>query len=164
MNAYRIIGLVGLVILFIIFLLGSILYSTPYPLVGFFILILVGELLTRTLFRKEKQLIKKRKTEEIPGWNIYMKLMLFILIAYPLLSIPRYLAGTPLKTLSAGYVALIAGFGTLGVLGRIVIRNKPEYMFTFPLHDTAFMLTFALVILACIGAFALTFAILMMIS
>ncbi len=130
---------------------------------------LVGGLLTRTLFRKERQLAKKRKAEEISAWKfskkIYTKLMLFILIVYPLLSIPRYLAGTPLKTLSAGYVALIAAFGTFGVLTGVGIRRgyiKPEHMFTFPLHDATFMLTFALVTIASIGAFALTFAFLTM--
>lgn len=154
---YRIIGLVGVTVLFIIFLFGSILYRTPYPLIWFSVLAIVGWLVVKMLFRKEKQLIKKRKEAEISAWNIYVKMLLLLLIAYPFFSIPRYLAGTPLETLLAGYIGFIASFGTLGVLGKVLGLYKPEYMVTFPVRDTSFMLKFIFVVLVSIGVFFLVF-------
>jgi VIT1/CCC1 family predicted Fe2+/Mn2+ transporter len=129
-------------------------------MVWFFILVLVGELLSRTLFRKEKQLRKKRKTEEIfetdddVQWNMYIYFVLFILIGYPLLSIPRYFAGTPLKALLAGYALLIIVFGIFGVLIRIYIGNKKPKL--------GFTLKTALILLAIIGAGILSYAFSMM--
>jgi MFS family permease len=164
MSGYQIIGLVCLIFLFIIFLFSSIHYGTPYPLVCFFILMIVGGLLARTLFRKErKHLKKKKKTEEIPGWNLFKKtsiyIMLIVIIGIPLLSIPSYLAGT--LTLNykylAAYVAFIATFGVFGVLSAIVIRKKPEYMFSFPINDITFLLTLILVTLASLGTFVLLY-------
>jgi len=160
MKVYRTIGLIGVAFLFIIFLLGSIHYRTPYPLIWFFILAIAGWLIMKTLFRKEKQLIREKKEDKILAWNIYVKLLLFLLVAYPFFSIPRYLAGTPLKTLFAGYIAFIAWFGTLGILGKILGLFKPEYMVKFPTHDLIFILKFILSILVSIGAFFLVFTVL----
>ncbi|MFQ5621590.1 MAG: hypothetical protein ACE5FT_07180 [Candidatus Nanoarchaeia archaeon] len=116
----------------------------------------------KTLFRKERQLIKEEKEEEISAWNIFLKLMLFLLVAYPLFSIPRYLAGTPLETLFAGYIAFIACFGTMWILGKVLGLYKPEYMVTFPVHDTIFILKFILLILVSIGVAFLVFTALRM--
>jgi len=164
MNVYRAIGLVCLIILFTIFLLGSILYGTPYPIVWFFVLVPVGYLVTRIMFRKELRLIKKGKKEEISTWNnfknMYIKLMLFILIGYPLLAVPRYLAGTPLKTLSVGFIAFFAAYVTYGVLITIFIQRgyiKLEHMFTFPAHDLTFILVVVFVILASLGVLAMIY-------
>jgi hypothetical protein len=161
MNANRIVGVVCLAILFMFSLYGSILYGSPYPLVGFFVLLLVGVLLTRTLFRKERQLYKKGKTEEMPQWNMYLKLMLFILVGYPLLLVPRYLTGTPLtdtllKRSLAAYAALVVTFGAYGILLRIFFLNKGQRV-----RWTA---TLILIILASLGACALTLLALKMIG
>jgi len=161
MNAYRIIGLGVVAALLIIFLLSSILYRTLYPLIWFFILVIVGWLVAKTLFRKEKQLITKKKEEEISARNVFLKLLLFLLIAYPFLSIPRYLAGTPVKTLLAGYIGFIAGFGTMWILGKVLGLYKPEYRFTFPVHNRIFILKVVFLTLASIGAWFLLFAVVM---
>ena len=151
MNAYRIVGLVSFIVLLIFSLYGSILYGSPYPLVSFLFLTLVGVLLARILFKKEKQPRKKRKTEEKFEWNMYMNLMLIILVLYPLLSIPRYSAGTPIKALLAGYAILIMAEGIFGILVRIYIWNKmPNLRFT-PISE--------LVPFVIIGAGILVFAI-----
>jgi len=152
----RIIGLVILIIFFIFSIYGSILIGNPYGVVSFFILVLASGLLVRIVFRKEYQLYKKGKTEEVSKWNMYLKLMLLVLIGYPLLSIPRYSAGTPLKTLLDGYAALIAAFGTLGILSRIFVLNKKPKL--------GFKLTYTLIILASGGASGLIFIIFRMIG
>jgi len=145
-NVYRMIGLIVLIILFGIVLCGSVQYGTFYPLIRFVLVILAVVLITRKFFKKEIRLFKEKRDFSI--WILYAKTFLMTAIIYSIISIPHYMVGGPSKDLVRGYAMLIALFGSIGILTKVLRLDRPEYMYRL---DKVGMLKFALVVLGSIG-------------
>ena len=134
------VGVAALLILFIIYLYGAILYESPLPIMWFLLMLAVAHVFSVVLKRRKGSEAHKR----LSWWRAYKDILLLVLFVYPLISIPKYIGGTPLNNLIAGYITVITLFAVLGILMKACGLDKREYTSGI-LQDKTFMLKILLV-------------------